>query len=320
MPAGKQTARQGTKQRYLLFLGGWIAFVVLMIVLWVRSVSGPGAIVEQPNVEDENVTVQTACVFGVVQDKFRMLATDVLPSNWPEEPYDGQPFQEKLNRSLRVYRVFATFGTNTLFTAVGIALVAMFGFAIHVNFSADVGGRGVCAQWNRNGDVCVSESLCIVVQCGLDVSVSKRGAPDHLGVCVGLSSRVECGISPREHGGTHHRWGAIDVALVVVIGDRPTRLNSMRACSRMLMRSMRFPLSRKALARLSQLAPSMVCWCMAKETRLIGSGISAIPAPKTPINTTVPLVSPRPFLPHHYPQDPIGSAPWPVRPRWWPPH
>ena len=55
------------------------------------------------------------------------LAADIIPTNWPAEPYmEMSEFEVSTAKALGIYDVFISFGSNTLFTAVGIFVAVLF--------------------------------------------------------------------------------------------------------------------------------------------------------------------------------------------------
>lgn len=78
--------------------------------------------------------IRVGCVYeSGKNEKFPiLLASDTIPNNWPEEPYQGS----KVNLSVQSFGIFSLlifFGISTIFAAVGISIAAAFGLGIQVN-------------------------------------------------------------------------------------------------------------------------------------------------------------------------------------------
>lgn len=89
--------------------------------------------VEQKNAEKEGST-QVGCVYttGQGQRSPKLLAADVIPTNWPAEPYQNQ-----VEANFGNY-ISLNFGLHTIFAAIGIAIASWLNLGIKINRAATV--------------------------------------------------------------------------------------------------------------------------------------------------------------------------------------
>lgn len=89
--------------------------------------------VEQKNAQKEGTT-QVGCVYttGRGQRSPKLLAADVIPTNWPTEPY-----QNKINANFGNY-IPLNLGLHTIFAAVGIAIASWLNLGIKINRAATI--------------------------------------------------------------------------------------------------------------------------------------------------------------------------------------
>jgi hypothetical protein len=86
-------------------------------------------------------TVRTACVYrqGVdpvmLRERPSILATAVIPTDWPEQPYENQIYRDTSQTSWTIPNLLRQIGTNTLFTAIGLLIAVYFGLGIEVDSS-----------------------------------------------------------------------------------------------------------------------------------------------------------------------------------------
>ncbi|MEM9276148.1 MAG: hypothetical protein AAGA80_24785, partial [Cyanobacteria bacterium P01_F01_bin.143] len=84
--------------------------------------------------EDENI-VRVACTFVNQEDSLGLLASDIIPNNWPLEKYQGETTMrqlQSLNQSLGIYSIFVVMGFGTLFTAIGLFVASMLDWGITI--------------------------------------------------------------------------------------------------------------------------------------------------------------------------------------------
>ena len=99
--------------------------------------------VEQVSYKAGSDTVRTACIFeqagaasGYRRNKINFLSIDQIDPAWPQVPYEPSEKKRSLQalyKALGAYSVFGKLGLNTLFTAVVIYLLAVFGMAIRAD-------------------------------------------------------------------------------------------------------------------------------------------------------------------------------------------
>ena len=88
--------------------------------------------VEQTNFKEGPPTVRTACAFRNTNYDVVLMNSDVIPNNWPEEPYEGERDLESIHKALGVYGIFILLGSGIIFNAIGIFVAAMSGLGIRV--------------------------------------------------------------------------------------------------------------------------------------------------------------------------------------------
>lgn len=82
------------------------------------ATTDPSAIFEYGNSREEGATPEVALVSADF---------DEIPANWPDEPYEGlAAILQSFERFEGVYNVVVSFGSNTLFTAVGLVMAVIF--------------------------------------------------------------------------------------------------------------------------------------------------------------------------------------------------
>ena len=89
-----------------------------------------------------NNTVRVACIIANLnpEESPVIRASDIIPNNWPAEPYKGKSFLrqlQSLRQSLGIYSLFAIMGFSTLFTAIGLFIAAMCNWGITI-YSLDI--------------------------------------------------------------------------------------------------------------------------------------------------------------------------------------
>jgi hypothetical protein len=83
--------------------------------------------------------VRVGCVYtaGQTERSPKLLAADIIPLNWPFEPYQKQTkFQSYL--AFGIYTHFINLGLYTIFSAVGIAIASRFNLGITVKYSETI--------------------------------------------------------------------------------------------------------------------------------------------------------------------------------------
>jgi hypothetical protein len=83
--------------------------------------------------------VRVGCVYaaGQTERSPKLLAADIIPLNWPFEPYQKQTkFQSNL--AFGIYTHFINLGLYTIFSAVGIAIASRFNLGITVKYSETI--------------------------------------------------------------------------------------------------------------------------------------------------------------------------------------
>jgi hypothetical protein len=100
----------------------------------------PGLLVVDIQQPDKNgAMVRTACAYEQTLDPVMekehpiKIAAAVIPTQWPTQPFKNKTFTATLGTAMNVQGVLSTFGTNTLFTAIGIFAAVSFGLGIHIN-------------------------------------------------------------------------------------------------------------------------------------------------------------------------------------------
>ena len=90
--------------------------------------------VEQKNAQKEGNT-QVGCVYttGRGQRSPKLLAADVIPTNWPTEPYQNQA-----EANFGSYTLPLNLGLHTIFAAIGIAIASWLNLGIKINRTATV--------------------------------------------------------------------------------------------------------------------------------------------------------------------------------------
>ena len=90
--------------------------------------------------EEGNNTVRVACTFVNQKESPAILASDIIPNNWPVEKYQGKTAIrqiQSLSQALDIYSIFVVMGFGTLFTAIGLFIASMLDWGITIN-SLDV--------------------------------------------------------------------------------------------------------------------------------------------------------------------------------------
>ncbi len=85
--------------------------------------------------EEGNNTVRVACTIVNQEKSPALLASDIIPNNWPAEAYKGKTSirrLQSLDQSLGIYSIFAVMGFGTLFTAIGLFVASMFDWGITI--------------------------------------------------------------------------------------------------------------------------------------------------------------------------------------------
>ena len=90
--------------------------------------------VEQKNAQKEGST-QVGCVYttGRGQRSPELLAADVIPTNWPTEPY-----QNEIDANFGGYTLPLSFGLHTIFAAIAIAIASWLNLGLKVNRAATI--------------------------------------------------------------------------------------------------------------------------------------------------------------------------------------
>jgi hypothetical protein len=83
--------------------------------------------------KETKTPVRTACtIFGDATEA-EVMASDVIPTQWPTIPYKKKTTAIRLRQTTDAVSILSNLGVNTLFTAVGIFLAAYFGLAIRID-------------------------------------------------------------------------------------------------------------------------------------------------------------------------------------------
>jgi hypothetical protein len=89
--------------------------------------------VKQTNFKQPGV-VRTGCVLANTGKNVAILASDIIPTNWPEQPFEGKPIsQESFRKTLGIFNILLALGAGTLFNAIGIYLASIWGLGIRVS-------------------------------------------------------------------------------------------------------------------------------------------------------------------------------------------
>jgi hypothetical protein len=90
--------------------------------------------IKQTNFKQPGAFVRTGCVTANGGKHAALLGSDIIPTSWPEQPFAGKPTnQETFRKSLGVFNILLALGTGTLFDAVAIFLVSVWGIGIRVD-------------------------------------------------------------------------------------------------------------------------------------------------------------------------------------------
>ena len=90
---------------------------------------------EQKSVKEDGNIVRVACTFANLKKSLGLLASDIIPNNWPSEKYQGETSMrhlQSLNQSLGIYSIFVVMGFGTLFTAIGLFVASMLDWGITI--------------------------------------------------------------------------------------------------------------------------------------------------------------------------------------------
>lgn len=91
----------------------------------------------QHNFQGGSEPIRTACVFRYQETKKAVkidtLAIEVIPTQWPEEPYTGDSQSVSLQKAAGVFGLLSVLGTGTLFTAIGLLITVLLGLGIRAN-------------------------------------------------------------------------------------------------------------------------------------------------------------------------------------------
>jgi hypothetical protein len=88
--------------------------------------------------KDKTTSVRTACVFGTVQNKIsqdqrpKLLASEVIPNQWPQELLKKKPTQVKVADAQSLHGFLTLLGTNALFAAIGLFIVMFLNLGIRI--------------------------------------------------------------------------------------------------------------------------------------------------------------------------------------------
>jgi hypothetical protein len=88
--------------------------------------------------KDKTTSVRTACVFGTVQNKIsqtqspKLLASEVIPNQWPQVPLKKKPAQVKVADAQSLHGFLTLLGTNALFAAIGLFIIMFLNLGIRV--------------------------------------------------------------------------------------------------------------------------------------------------------------------------------------------
>ncbi len=89
--------------------------------------------VKQTNFKQPGV-VRTGCVLVNTGKHAAILGSDIIPTNWPNQPFEGKPIsQESFRKTLGIFNILLALGAGTLFNAIGIYLASVWGLGIRVN-------------------------------------------------------------------------------------------------------------------------------------------------------------------------------------------
>lgn len=89
--------------------------------------------VKQTSFKQQGV-VRTGCVLGNTGKHIAIIGSAIIPTNWPEQPFEGKPVtQESFRKTLGIFNILLALGTGTLFNAIGIFLAFVWGLGIRVN-------------------------------------------------------------------------------------------------------------------------------------------------------------------------------------------
>ena len=91
---------------------------------------------EQYNTKETGeANVRIACVYSQSKKRVQLLTTDVIPNNWPVEPYEGKsPLKDIqiINKALGIYSFLIFMGAGTLFTCIGLFIASRFNLGITI--------------------------------------------------------------------------------------------------------------------------------------------------------------------------------------------
>jgi hypothetical protein len=88
--------------------------------------------------KDKTTSVRTACVFGTVQNKIsqdqkpKLLASEVIPNQWPQEALKKKPAQVKVADAQSLHGFLTLLGTNALFAAIGLFILMFLNLGIRI--------------------------------------------------------------------------------------------------------------------------------------------------------------------------------------------
>ncbi len=88
--------------------------------------------VKQTNFKQSGV-VRSGCVLINTGKQVALLGSDIIPTNWPDQPFEGKPVtQESFRKTLGIFNILLALGAGTLFNAIGIYLASIWGLGIRV--------------------------------------------------------------------------------------------------------------------------------------------------------------------------------------------
>lgn len=89
--------------------------------------------VKQTNFKQPGV-VRSGCVLVNTGKQLAIIGSAIIPTNWPEQPFEGKPItQESFRKTLGIFNILLALGAGTLFNAIGIFLASVWSLGIRVS-------------------------------------------------------------------------------------------------------------------------------------------------------------------------------------------
>ncbi|WP_009632988.1 phage holin family protein [Synechocystis sp. PCC 7509] len=89
--------------------------------------------ISQTDFKPPGQPVRTGCLLVNTGRDAEILGQSIIPTNWPKQPFENEKLTpDKFRRTTTVYSVALILGAGTLFNAIGLYIVSLFGIGIRV--------------------------------------------------------------------------------------------------------------------------------------------------------------------------------------------